>query len=102
FAQAGGWLSRARRLLEGRAECVEQGYLILPLAIQAAIRGDTGPAYGDFVQVAAIARQFSDTDLATFALMGQGRVLILRGETELGLSLLDEAMIAVTAGEVSP
>lgn len=102
FAQSGGWLSRARRLLEDHAECVEQGYLLLPVAIQAAMRGDTGPAYGNFVQVAAIARQFADTDLATFALMGQGRVLIQRGETEIGLSLLDEAMIAVTAGEVSP
>ena len=32
----------------------------------------------------------------------QGSVLVRRGEVEAGLSLLDEAMVAVTAGELSP
>ena len=35
--RAGGWLARARRLLdEGQRDCVEQGYLLLPIALQAA------------------------------------------------------------------
>jgi ATP/maltotriose-dependent transcriptional regulator MalT len=38
----------------------------------------------------------------TMALQGQGRALIRQGDVSGGLTLLDEAMIAVMAGEVSP
>ena len=31
-AKAGGWLSRAARVLENHPDCVEQGYLLLPTA----------------------------------------------------------------------
>ena len=43
-ARGSGWLARARRLLdEGQHDCVEQGYLLLPVALQAVAerrRGD--------------------------------------------------------------
>ncbi len=35
------------------------------------------------------------------ARQAQGRVLIRLGETRTGLAMLDEAMVAVTTGEVS-
>ncbi len=38
----------------------------------------------------------------TIALMGRGRTSIFLGRTAEGVALLDEAMVAVTAGEVSP
>ena len=42
-AQASGWLARARRLVpEGSRDCVEQGYLLLPLGIEAIGRGPVG------------------------------------------------------------
>ncbi len=103
LAQAGGWLARAGRLLEEhRQDCVEQGYLLLPAAIRAVHEGDAASAYQAFVQASAIGQRFGDTDLITAARMGQGRALIRQGEVNRGLSLLDEAMVAVTAGEVSP
>lgn len=101
-AQAGGWLSRANRLLEGQPECVERGYLLLPTALAAFRKGDLATAYAASVEAASIAQQFADKDLMTVALQAQGRALIRQGDLARGLGLLDEAMVAVTAGEVSP
>lgn len=103
LAQAGGWLARASRLLaDGHETCVEQGYLLIPAGIRSVIEGNLAVAYDAFTRAATIGEQFGDTDLITMARMGQGRVLIRRGETVSGVSLLDESMVAVTAGEVSP
>ncbi len=101
-AQASGWLSRAERLLDGQPDCVEKGYLLLPLGYRSVHGGEPAAAYSAFVQAAAIGERFGDTDLLTLARQGQGRALIRQGETGRGVSLLDEAMVAVRAGEVSP
>lgn len=102
-AQASGWFARARRLLdEGDLDCVEQGYMLLPAAIRSVHEGNVVAAHAMFVQAASIGARFRDVDLVTSARMGQGRALIRQGEVARGLSLLDEAMIAVTAGEISP
>ena len=40
LARGGGWLARARRLLDdGQQDCVEQGYLLCPVALQRHRRG---------------------------------------------------------------
>ena len=102
MAQASGWLARARRLLEGQGECVELGYLLLPEAIRLVIGGEADKGHKSFVQAAKLAKSFGDRDLWTLALNGQGRALIRMGEISRGVTLLDEAMVAVMAGEVSP
>lgn len=103
LGQAGGWLSRAQRLIDAHAQdCVEEGYLMLPGAFAAEARGDfeTGAALAG--QAAATGARFGDQDL--FALAGhmQGHLLVSGGRVEEGLELLDEAMLAVSTGEVSP
>ena len=103
FAQAGGWFSRATRLVdEAGPDCVERGYLLIPQALQSLEGGDPSGAFELFAGAAAIADQFGDTDLATLGRLGRGQSLIAMGETARGVALLDEAMVAVTAGEVSP
>jgi DNA-binding NarL/FixJ family response regulator len=89
-------------LLDGQPDCVEKGYLLLPGGYRSVHGGDAAIGYRAFVQAAIIGERFGDTDLVTLALQGQGRALIRQGETVRGVSLLDEAMVAVTAGEVSP
>src|SRR3954469_4407051 len=100
-AQASGWLSRAERLLEDQSECVEKGYLYLPVGYRLVHGEEPGKAYDAFVHAGTIGRQFADSDLVALALQGQGRSLIRLGEITRGVALLDEAMVAVTAGEVS-
>lgn len=102
-AQAAGWLARARRLLEdGRHDCAERGYLLLPVGLQALGEGDARAAHTAFHQVAEIGDRFGESDLTTLGRLGCGQALIGLGKTGEGVALLDEAMVAVTDDEVSP
>ena len=101
-AGASGWLARARRVLEecGR-DCVESGYLLLPEAVRRISEGDTQAAHALFRKAAEIGGRFREPDLIALARHGQGRALIRLGKLTEGVALLDEAMVSVTAGEVS-
>jgi DNA-binding CsgD family transcriptional regulator len=102
-ARGGGWLARARRLLDdGRLDCVEQGYLLFPGALQALVEGDAEAAGAGFGEVARIGDRFGDPDLVALSRLGLGGVRLADGATTEGVALLDEAMVAVEAGEVSP
>jgi DNA-binding CsgD family transcriptional regulator len=100
---AGGWFGRAQRLVEraGR-ECAEQGYLLIPLALERRETGDLEGANAAAAEAGALGERFGDTDLSTVALHVQGHIRIKQGRVREGLALLDQAMVAVTAGEVSP
>ena len=103
FAQAGAWYARAERLVgEAGPDCVERGYLLIPLALRTLDEGDPSAAFELFAGAAEIADRFDDPDLATLGRLGRGQSLIAMGDTARGVALLDEAMIAVTANEVSP
>jgi DNA-binding CsgD family transcriptional regulator len=100
-AIAGGWFSRAGRLLEGLPDCVERGYLRLPEGYRSFHGGDAANAQAMFEEAVAAGERFGDKDLVALGLQGHGRSLIRQGELVRGVALLDEAMVAVTAGEVS-
>lgn len=102
-AQCAGWIARARRVLDehGR-DSVERGYLLLPEGMQLFGGGDYPTAADVFASAVAIGSRFADADLAALGRHGQGRALIRLGNAVEGVSLLDEAMVAVTAGDVSP
>lgn len=67
-----------------------------------AAAGDWDAAYATAAEAAAIGERFSEPDLIALALFEQGRSVINRERAEEGLALLDEAMVGVTAGELSP
>lgn len=103
MAPAGGWLGRATRLLEeGDLDCVERGYVLVPQGLRQLGAGDPFSALSTFERVASIADRFDDPDLATLGRLGRGQALIAMSDVPSGVALLDEAMVAVTAGEVSP
>jgi DNA-binding CsgD family transcriptional regulator len=101
--RATGWLSRAQRLLEreGR-DCVEQGYLLLPVAQQHLMGGDCAAAYAVATGAVEIGDRFGEADLVACARHLQGRIVVQQGQVEAGLALLDEVMLAVSAGRLSP
>ncbi len=102
-AQAGGWIGRASRLLEdGRRDCVESGYLQSAIALQSLRAGDVARADAAFTRALEIAERFGDADLLAMSRLGQGTLLIARGEIQAGAALHDEIMVSVTSGEVSP
>src|SRR4029453_3712412 len=79
-----------------------QGYLRLPAALKSVGEGDVAGASAIFAEAAAIGERFRAVDLTTMARQGVGRTLIRLGRISEGVVLLDEVMVAVTAGEVSP
>jgi DNA-binding CsgD family transcriptional regulator len=103
IGRAGGWLGRAQRVLEAcGGDRVERGYLLLPAVFEQEMRGDLDGAAATAAEAAAIGERFGDSDLFALAAHEQGHVLIRLGRVREGLRLLDEAMVAVTAGELSP
>jgi DNA-binding CsgD family transcriptional regulator len=102
-ARGSGWMARARRVLEDvEDDCVESGYLLIPAGLGALARGDVDIAFEMFGRTAACGARFGDTDLVTLGRLGQGQARVRAGDTDAGLPLLDEAMVAVEAEEVSP
>jgi DNA-binding CsgD family transcriptional regulator len=104
FAQSSGWLHRGQRLLASSGDdCVERGYLLCVAGLHAVLaQGDPAGAERIFAEAAAIADRFGDADLTAYARVGQGRTLIQLGRAAEGLALLDELMVLVTSGAVSP
>src|SRR5262245_9368177 len=102
-AQSAGWMARAARLLDESGEPgPERGYVWVTAARQSMMGGRVAEAASKFAEAAALGERFGDRDLTSLGRQGQGRALIELGEVERGVGLLDEVMVAVTAGELSP
>jgi ATP/maltotriose-dependent transcriptional regulator MalT len=100
---AGGWIGRAQRIVEAEGrECAEQGYLLIPVAFQHGAQGDVDGAIATLAAAAEVGERFRDADLVALALHAEGQFLVEAGSVRDGLARLDEAMVAVTTGELSP
>ncbi len=101
--RATAWHARAGRLLDrGGGESVERGYLLLPEAEQRLRSGDAPRAYTIAAAAAAAGERFGEVDLVAIARHLQGRARLHEARVQEGLGLLDEVMLAATAGELSP
>jgi DNA-binding CsgD family transcriptional regulator len=101
-APARGWFARGRRLLESGGDSAERGYLLIPVLLEQSGKGDYAAACTTASEIYEIGERFCDPDLVALGLMEQGHALVRAGRTEEGLRLVDESMVAVTAGELSP
>lgn len=100
-ARSNGWLARAGRIArEGGGESAS-GLLLIPAALGALHGGDAASALRTFAEAFELGVRHGDREAMVLGQLGQGHAKIMLGEIADGLSLLDEAMVAVTAGEVS-
>jgi DNA-binding NarL/FixJ family response regulator len=96
-AAANGWMARARSLLEGVEECVAHGWLTLDLAPWTR---DSAERARLATAALGIARRYGDLDLEFDALALLGEAYVAAGRVAEGMTLIDEAMAAVSGGEV--
>ena len=101
-AVAGGWLSRAARLLENEPEGVEHGHLALAQGTGAVMMGQLEPAQEHLARARELATRFGDRSLEAMAMVFQGTTLVRSGQVSEGLALLDEATAAAVGGELDP
>lgn len=102
-ARSTGWFGRARRIVEDLPEpCPCEGLLSVPAGLGALYQGDGAAAAEAFTRAAELGRERGDADSAALGILGLGQAKILLGQFDDGLALLDEAMVAVTVGEISP
>jgi class 3 adenylate cyclase len=99
---AGGWLSRATRLLESEPEGVEHGHLALARGTAAVMMGQLKPAQEELARAHEIATRFGDRNLEAMAMVFEGTTHVMSGQVSEGLALLDEATAAAVSGELEP
>lgn len=103
MAPAGGWHARAQRVLDDAdLECAERGLLIVVEALEQLFAGQSHAAEVHFSRIDDLGRRFNDPDVRVLGRLGRGQALVQRGEQAAGMASLDEAMVSVTAGEVTP
>ncbi|MFB7392445.1 LuxR C-terminal-related transcriptional regulator [Streptomyces sp. NPDC056191] len=100
-AAAAGWLHRARHHLEDLPDCPEQCFLEMTAAEEASARGDHGTALAATRRMTALALACGSPDLLALSRQAESRALLAAGRRTEGLTLLDDAMCAVSAGELS-
>src|SRR5215204_1229123 len=103
LARAGGWLARARHLLDdARDDCPEYGLLLVLQARLALQQGQADAAIENARRAVASADRFDDPELHVFSLLIGAQVRAEVGDAREAGALFDEAMVAVTIGDASP
>lgn len=97
-----GWLRRAQRLLHDEPEGVEHGYLVYLDLENSLAEGDLGAVIERARHVADTGRRFGDANLVAAGVLFEGRAQVRGGEMREGMSLLDEAMVAVLSDDLMP
>jgi DNA-binding CsgD family transcriptional regulator len=102
-SRAGGWFEVGRHLLGGAdIDCVERGYMLIPTWLQEMGRGDWEAGLATATEAAAIGERFGDEDLTWLARDDQCRALVKLGRVEEGLRLVNEVLVVVSSGALSP
>ncbi len=103
LTSCGAWVAHASSLLPDAEEGVEHGYLLIPVAYERlATGGDLDAAAAGSARAVETARKFDDRDLLVLGLTIQGRAMVRSGSLAKGVVHLEEAVLVVETGDVSP
>jgi tetratricopeptide (TPR) repeat protein len=97
-AAANGWMARAESVLEGVEECAAHGWLVLD---RAPFTSDVAEREQRAAAAIEIARRYGDRDLEFDAMALLGETYVASGRVAEGMTLLDQVMAAVAAGEIA-
>ncbi|HSC90781.1 MAG TPA: adenylate/guanylate cyclase domain-containing protein [Gaiellaceae bacterium] len=101
YTIAHGWFANAERLLAGQPESFEHATLALTRGLNVLFaEGPVPDAIANFDAAFELAERLGDRDTQVLALVGKGRALVLGGEVDQGLALLDEA--TAVSGQLRP
>jgi DNA-binding CsgD family transcriptional regulator/tetratricopeptide (TPR) repeat protein len=101
FAQANGWMARARELGPDDAGA-EPGWLLITMAYGRIAAGAYDEAGVLLARARERATEVHDADQLAFSMLLTGRALVKSGRLADGLDWLDDAMLRVLAGETTP
>jgi tetratricopeptide (TPR) repeat protein len=101
MAPVRGWLARAERLLEGQGETPVHAWLAMVRSYERLLVGDLASAT-EWAERAIEVGSKHDAAAAAVGRVARARSVILRGEVERGLKLLEEAGVAAVSGELDP
>jgi hypothetical protein len=99
IAPVRGWLARAERLLEGRDEAPAHAWFAVVRAYERMLTGDL-PSASLWARQAIAAGSNCDAGAAAIGRVAHARLLILDGDVEQGLALLEEAGVATLSGDL--
>jgi class 3 adenylate cyclase len=102
-SEARGWMRRAARLLDGLRETPELGQLRrLESVFAVGAEGGVDHALELAREVERIGKVTSNRDLEMLGIHDQGRFLVAGGDVDQGYNLMEEAMVSVVTGELTP
>ena len=101
MAPVRGWLARAERLLEAQDETPAHAWFAVVRTYERMLTGDL-PGARPWARRAIEVGSRCDPAACAIGQVAEARLLILDGEVQQGLALLDEAGVATVSGDLDP
>jgi hypothetical protein len=101
MAPVRGWLARAERLLKGLGATPAHAWLAVVRAYERMLTGDLAAAR-QWARRAIEVGSKCDPAACAVARVAQARLLILHGDVQHGLALLEQAGVATVSGDLDP
>jgi hypothetical protein len=101
MAPVRGWLARAARLLDGKPDTPAHAWYAVVKTYERLLTGDL-PGARQWARQAVDIGSTWDAAAAAIGQVAEARLLILDGDVQQGLALLDEAGVVTVSGDLDP